>query len=165
MALSGFLAPLIGHTVWHQVATLGSAMEGCQSMLAHTIPAHPKNLAAAASLLLPLANSIRSLLNAMFSHHRHPESLASNLEVLQEGTGLERPQLVELLLRYPAAWDMSPVTVVQHLGQLGGLLGLSKAEALQVVGGALTGVLREAVVVAMQLLGADPNACGALLPC
>lgn len=82
--------------------------------------------------------------------------------MLQQGTGLERPQLVELLLRYPAAWDMSPLTVVQHLGQLGDLLGLSRPEALQVVGGAPTGMLREAVVVAMRLRGADLNACWAL---
>ena len=61
--------------------------------------------------------------------------MATNLEALQSGTGLEQPQLVALLLRYPAAWDMSPATVVQHLGQLGALLDLSGEEALQVVGG------------------------------
>ncbi len=70
---------------------------------------------------------------ATTSAHRHPESLQRNLQQLQEGTGLGQEQLAALLLRYPAALDLRPATVVDHLARLAELLKLEPEQAAAVV--------------------------------
>jgi hypothetical protein len=65
--------------------------------------------------------------------HRHPETLQRNLLQLQEGMGLGQEQLAALLLRYPAALDMCPATVLDHLARLAELLELEPEQAAAVV--------------------------------